>query len=173
MDKVIERRGMISGMAEAEARKYIPIITEDGCLWLVADQPNMADHVYYCAFDPKSQGFGGSTLTFQLVDGDSIDLQGPWHGNADSLFEDTGIDIRDTRLTYVVIARERTHDEHWRSVLKDILYEDKEPTMGIFHRGEVIAKEIANGIGHPVILYSESQGGSSEGPVRPDGEAHE
>jgi len=169
MDYMIEFQPMISGMGEAQSRKYIPLITEDGCLWLVADQPNMGDNVYYCSFDPRSRGFGGAILHFELVDGDSIGLPGPWHGNTESLFEDTGIDIRDTHLTFVVIAKSREF-QGYQCILKDVLYMDSEPTVGKFDRGDTIAKEWANKLGTPVACYRQSCGGSSNGMVYPDSE---
>ncbi len=167
MDYQIGKQQMISGRGEAESRKYIPLVTEEGYLWLVADQPNMGDNVYFCSFDPRSQGFGGATLHFELVDGSSIDLPAPWHGNTDSLYHDTGIDIRDTHLTFVVVARDREH-QGWQCTYKDVLYMDKEPMVGDFDRGEAIAKEWANKLGVPVMCYRQSAGGSSDGPVNPD-----
>jgi len=167
MDYKVERMGMISGMAEAESRKYIPLVCDRG-LWLVADQPNMGDNVYFCSFDPRSDGFGGAVLRFNLVDGGHIDLPGPWHGNTDSLFYDTGIDIRDTHLTFVVVAKDRDHEDG-QTIFKDVLYMDEKPTIGYFDRGEAIAKEWANKLGEPVMYYSESQGGSISCPVYPDG----
>lgn len=168
MDFKIENKGMISGRGDAEKRKYIPIVSDEGNLWLVADQPNMGDNVYFCSFSPKSQGFGGATLHFDLVDGGSIELQGPWHGNTDSLLHDTGIDIRDTHLTFVVVSKDRKH-EGWQCTMTDVLYMDDEPKVGLFDRGTTIAQEIANRFGSPVMCYRESQGGSSNGAVYPDG----
>jgi len=168
MDYKLEHQQMTCGSSEAESRKYIPLITKEGYLWLVADQPNMGDNVYFCSFDPKSDGFGGRTLHFELVDGTSIDLPGPWHGNTDSLFHDTGIDIRDTHLTFVVVAKDRKH-EGWQCTYTDVLYKDDEPKVGLFDRGEAIAKEWANKLKQPVMCYRQSQGGSSDGPVYPDG----
>ncbi len=168
MDYKLQHQQMVCGSSEAESRKYIPLITDEGYLWLVADQPNMADNVYFCSFDPKSKGFAGRTLHFELVDGDSIDLPGPWHGNSDSLYHDTGVDIRDTHLTFVVVAKDRVHDEDYNTIYKDILYMDKEPTLGLFDRGEILAKELANRLGHMVMCYRQSTGGSSDGPVQPD-----
>jgi len=54
------------------------------------------------------------------------------------------------------------------SIYKDVLYEDTEPTVGEFGRGKKIAKEFANKLGKTVYCYSQSQGGSSDGPVEPD-----
>lgn len=169
MNKTISRRhGMICGIYDAEVRKYHSLIDEDGALWLVADQPNMADNIYYCNFDLESQGFAGRTLHFEMVDGETIDLHGPWHSNSDSLFHKTGVDIRDTHITYVVIARNRSRDSAYNTVYEDVLYEDKEPTLGLFDRGDILAKELANKLGTTVYCYRESQGGSSDSAVHPD-----
>lgn len=167
---VVRRQPMICGSAEAEDREYTAIEGESGRIWLVADQPNAADNVYVSDPCPKSQGFAGRILTFKLKDG-FIRLQGPWHSNSDSLLADTGLDIRDQHLTFVVISKEREMGEHFEAIMKGILYIDPEPMLGSFKRGELAAKRFANSTGQPVWCYSESQGGSS-GPnlVSPDEE---
>ncbi len=166
MDYKLERLQMTCGSAEAESRVYIPIITDDGELYLIANQPNMADNIYSCSFDPRSQGFAGRTLHFDLVYGGSIDLLGPWHTNSESLLLRTGIDITDSHLTFVVIAENRTHGE-WDTIYTNVLYKDEHPTIGKFDRGKSIAEEIANKLNKPVFCYRKSTGGSSDSPVYP------
>lgn len=171
MDYIFERQPMISGQGEAVSKKYHGYVGKSGNIWLVADQPNSADNIYKTD-NPENKGkhgFGGATLKLSLVQGGEFLLKGGWHSNADGLFFDTGVDVRNKHETFVVISKERAYDsEHgYRTILKDVLYQDEAPQIGTFNRGEEIAKRLANELGHKVFLYSKSQGGSSCGPVDP------
>lgn len=166
-DYVIERQPMVCGSAEAESRKYHKYVGKSGKIWLVADQEDAASNVYVEG-GPNSDGFAGRTLTFSLVEGGEVSLKGPWHANSDSLFADTGVDVRDRVFTFVVISRDRKSGEHYESIMVDVLYRDEEPQLGSFHRGDVLARQWAKEIGAPVFLYSQSKGGSSCGQVKPD-----
>lgn len=166
-DFVIGRLPMICGSAEAESRKYHKYLGKNGRTYLVADQPDAGANVYVEG-GPNSDGFGGRTLTFQLVDGGQVKLKGPWHTNSGDLFANTGVDVRDKHYTFVVISRRRESGEHYESVMVDVLYKDDEPQLGSFHRGDELARQWAREIGAPVFLYSASSGGSSCGQVKPD-----
>jgi len=163
---IIERQPMKCGSYEAEIRKYHKYQGKKG-IWLVADQPNAGDNIYFCNFDPKSQGFGGRTLHFNLVDGTEIDLPAPWHSNCDYLFRDAEVDIRDKHLTFVVIAKKREYNGR-QTIYKDIVYADSKPQIGYFNRGEQLAKQLAKQLSIMLFCYSESQGGSSSSPIYPD-----
>lgn len=163
---IIERQPMISGQGEAQSRQYHMHVGKSGRRWLVAVQEAAAENIYVEG-GPNSDGFGGATLTFPIEEGEPVVLKGPWHANADSLFQDTGIDVRDRHRTFVVVAKDR-HYENGRTILTGILHKDPEPQLGSFHRGDLIAREIARKLDCPVILYSQSSGGSSCGPVKPD-----
>ncbi len=164
-DFITDSYRMTSGRAEAAERKYHKHISGTDRIYLVADQPNAADNIYVSG-DEGSQGFGGSTLSFTLVDGTEMHLKGPWHTNSHLLKVDTGIDIQDKHETFVVVARDQEYVDG-RTILKDVLYQDAEPTIGFFERGKPIAQKYANELGVPVYLYSQSRGGSSCGPVKP------
>ncbi len=112
------------------------------------------------------RGFGGSTLSFTLEDGSVEKIQGPWHSNSEALYHDTGVDIRNRHLTYVIIAKNREFSNG--TTLVGILYKDEKPMEGDFHRGTIMAMGMAKKLGRPVVCYSESLGGSSEGFVYPD-----
>lgn len=164
-DFVTERKPMTCGSYEAEVRRYHKY---DGKLgtWLVADQPNAGDNIYFCNFDPKSQGFAGRNLHFTLVDGTEIVLPAPWHSNSQALFDDTGVGVRDRCLTFVVIAKERVPSGR-QTIYRGVVYADKEPQVGYFNRGETLAKRLTNQLGVMLYCYSESQGGSSSSPIYP------
>ena len=159
---------MICGSYDAKIRKYKLYIGKSGMRWLVAIQPNAADNVYVEG-GPNSNGFAGRTLDFILEDGKIISLKGPWHTNANSLFKDTGVDIRDKHLTFTVIGLDRTYtDRGYRTVIKDVIYKDEKPTIGEYYRGDKIAMRLAKELNRPVMCYSKSGGGSSCGFVYPD-----
>ena len=170
---IIGRQTMKCSSHEAEIRKYRWFKGKSGARWLVADQPNEGDNVYVEEMNPNGghgfQGFGGRTLTFPLINGGEIKLKAPWMSNSNALFNDTGHDVRNKHLTFVVIAKKRdTIGPHYNTRLSGILYKDDNWTIGLFDRGKHRAQMLANKLGHSIYLYSESQGGSSCGPVDPD-----
>lgn len=149
--------------------------TETGLVWLYpVNVPNPGDfiHVWNPAENrnrPSFQGYGGSTLTFELEDGTMFKCIGPWHSNSEALERSTGINLRDKHMTFVVISHERTSEKGtYRSVMKDVIYMDTEPTIGAFERGKEMAQTLANELDKEVYLYSKSSGGSSNGPVYPE-----
>lgn len=166
-DFIIQRQPMICGSAEAESRKYHKYLGKNGRTYLVADQPDAGANIYVEG-GPNSDGFGGRTLTFPLVDGGEVKLKGPWHTNSGDLFANTGVDVRDRHYTFVVISRRRESGKNYESIMVDVLYKDDEPQLGSFHRGDLLARQWAKETGAPVFLYSQSSGGSSCGQVKPD-----
>jgi hypothetical protein len=73
------------------SKKYIKL-TGKRWTWVIKENndPNSIHVQTTC-----TEGYGGRTLTFQLVDGSTLEMVGPWNGNADHLFEDTGYDVRE------------------------------------------------------------------------------
>jgi len=160
---------MICGQHEAQERKYKKLIGKSGRIWLVAVQDNPADNIYVSADSQENEpgyrgfrGYAGATLKFGLEDGATECLTGPWHTNCKDLFSDTGYDIRDKHLTFGAVSRKR--EKGW---LIDVLYIDKDWTLGAFERIHKIAQEFADKLNCEVYYYQESQGGSSCGPVKP------
>jgi hypothetical protein len=157
-DYATGRYEMICGSHDAERRVYRKYECKRG-VWLVAVQPNAAENVYF--HDPKdasSQGFAGRTLSFPLEDGTVYEAKGPWHSNADRLYKDTGIDVRNTHYTFVVLAMAR---DGWPTILRDVVYKDAQPVLGSFTR----YKELIKRYPQAQVYYSESSGGSSCGPI--------
>jgi hypothetical protein len=166
-DWVSEGYSMFSGQADAAERRYhlYPCRNGEGGVWLVADQPNAGENVYYHnpANDATSQGFGGSTLHFTLTDGSIYAAKGPWHGGAEGVFRDTGIDVRDTYYTFVVLGMKREHvgSGYGRTVIRDVIYKDAAPTLGRFDR----YKEFIRAYPQALVYYMSSKGGSSCGLI--------
>jgi len=159
-DYVIEAGGMKCGSYEAETRRYHKYECACG-VWLVSDQSNAADNVYFhCPSDTKSDGFGGRTLTFPLVGGGEYVAKGPWHGNSESLFIDTGVDVRATCLTFVVLAK-GCDWTYGRTIMRDVVYRDPDWSLGNFYR----YKELIRAHPEATHYYSGSQGGSSCAPI--------
>lgn len=170
MDYIIKNQPMICGSYEAEIRKYKKIIGKSGNVWLYAIQDNPADNIYVSG-DKNSDGFGGRTISFTLEDGTIEKLIGPWSTNADALYANTGVDLRDKYLTFVVIGRSRDTlliKNIYKSLMIDVLYIDDKPTIGEFERGEIIAKKLANKLKKTVFCYSQSSGGSVSSPIEPE-----
>ena len=104
-------------------------------------------------------------MTFELEDGSNIELTGPWHSNADSLFADTGVDIRDKYSTFVVIGKDMTFNP---DIMVDVVYKDEKPMIGDFHRGVKLAMALSKQMNCILYYYSQSDGGSSISSVFPD-----
>ena len=174
-DFVIKPMPQVCASAEAESNKYHMVRQPNGYVFLWKDGPSAADNIYCGWDDPdkREEGFGGRTLTFDLVEGGSISLHGPWHTNADHLYRATKVDLRNQYSTFVVVAkyREYKHDENgYQTVYKDVLHQDEGWVISDFDRGNRIALKLANKLGHEVFCYQQSSGGSSDGPVYPESE---
>jgi len=130
----------------------------------------------HCSANPREnepgyqgfRGYGGSTLTFILEDGSQERMTGPWHTTAEALYEDTGVDIRNQYLTYVIVAKKRKLDEKYRTIYEDVVYQDKKPKIGKFHRGNFIAMKLAKKLKRKLYLFRQSMGGAMDSPVYPD-----
>jgi len=157
-------RPMISGIGEAESKKFKVIVGKSGKRWLYNDDVRGCGANVYVEGVKGSPGFGGSTITFQLVEGGELQLKGPWHSNCDSLYRDTGIDLRMRHITYGVIGLDRTYNRNsqlW--VIENVIYFDSAPVEGDFNRIEQLANEKAIELGREVAYYSQSHGGSTCG----------
>lgn len=158
---------------EAAKRLYHKAIGKNGTVWLYADQPNSGDNIY--SHQPKTtkanlaaQGFGGATLKFPLVDGTTYEATGPWHANAVAMYKDTGIDLRQTHLTQVIIGKSRDGQGGYsHGIIRDVFHKDDKPILGYFKRGDYLAAEIANRLGRVVVVSTFSSGGSCRKTVSP------
>lgn len=160
------------GMVSAQGRDTQPIyhvyVGKSGKRWLVPTNiPNPADHIIVEG-GPKSDGYGGATLTFKLDDGTTLDLTGPWHSNSNALLNDTGLDIRHKHRGTVGVALGLRRDpaghgtRNFYPTYTDLVYLE-EDTVGRF-AGDVLNKvgqEIANDLGETVYGFSQSTGGGS------------
>lgn len=167
-----EKNIMTSAKGDVATRRHHMVTGKSGKRWLYADEDNAASFIYVEG-GVGSDGFGGSTLTFQLVDGSEVKLKGPWHSNSRALLADTGIDLRNSHRTFVVIGEGRSYESNpnnlysSKTVIENVFYKDDEPIIGSFDRGRQMAQEIADEKGIRVFCYSRTNGGSSCGPVYP------
>lgn len=153
---------MFSGQGEAVAHTYNIHLGKSGRIWLVSTDCDCASNIYVQG-GPKSDGFGGAVLEFTLANGcDKIKLKGPWHSSSESLLFDTGVDARDRTLVFGVIGKGRDWKDG-RSVIKDLVYFDKEPTLGTFNRISDMAEAMAKEMNQQLFVYSATKGGSSCG----------
>lgn len=112
-------------------------------VWLVpTNHPSPGDEVYYDPQTGTSEGFGGSTLSFPLEDGSAHRAQGPWHGNSDDLYRDTGLDLREQHSLRCVIGLAWDHKaQPW--TIQDVIHQDSDWMVGNFDRHIQLAKELA------------------------------
>jgi hypothetical protein len=158
---------MISGQGEAVSRPLKVATAANGTRWLYNDDLPNAGAFIYVEGGPNSQGFGGSTIPFKLVDGTTLELKGPWHSNSDALFKSTGIDLRERHVTWGCIGTERDYTNS-RSTIRGLLYFDPEGGLeGPFNRIETMANAMAKERDVKLCYFSGSHGGSSCGFTRP------
>lgn len=161
-----EMRSAHSYVTDAIWKKHIG---KSGKIWLTL--ANGSADMMLVEGGPNSRGFGGATLQCKLEDGTIQELTGPWSSNTESLFADTGIDLRNKIITWGVIGRWRdfprtTRIDH-RNIIGGLIEFDSEPTAGIFERIETRARELAYQRDEILFYYSQSFGGSSCGSVLP------
>ena len=155
-------RPMTCGQSELTSRQYKKIVGKRGN-WYVAIQENAADNVYFASRSKeRSDGFGGATLSFLLEDGTIDKVQGPWHSNSDSLFEDTGYDIRNQYFTQGIIAKTEVCSKMGQEEYTDVLHYDEVGVLGKFKRIEDLAQELANKHNCKVYYAVKSSGGGSK-----------
>jgi len=182
---------------EEPGKKYVPsrehglkyfVVQGAARVWVYPDCPNPADYVHQSASLRELEqgyfgfmGYGGASLKFELVpnqrlvegpgvkyESDSVlVLRAPWHSNSEEMYQDTGIDIRDGSLTYVVVSEghEPLPYSMWGK-LTYVLYQDPDGgIVGPFGRGDGIAGSWAQKLGKAVYRVSISMGGGVGGWV--------
>jgi len=164
----VNTQHMKSGQGEAVKHIYNVHRGKSGRLWLVAfNVPNCADHLYMQG-GVGSDGFGGVKLEFDITNGDSITLKGAWKVGAESLYQDTDIDVRNLYFGTVVIGRGIERPKPYTTIVKDVVFQ--ETGLGSFPwpRAEEKAQELANELGEKLYYYGESEGGASSHFVEPE-----
>ena len=137
---------------------------KSGNTWLVPAitvLPNRADHIYVTAYpDPEKtgKGFAGAIMHMPLLTGRDFILRGGWHSRADALLEDTGLDVRNSRLTYGAVGLHRSG-----SWLVGLLHYDESPQLGYHDRIPQLAQKLANERNESVFYSFLSAGGGASG----------
>lgn len=108
--------------------------------WYVPLIPNAGDWIHRT--DPDEQGHGGARISFELEDGTTDRVRGPWHEDPRALREDTGLNLRNLSMTRVNV----------RIGQGKLIYEENEPVMGERGRGLRIGEQLANLHGEPVTV---------------------
>jgi hypothetical protein len=151
------------GFAHVATQKiYKKIETKSGHTWYIPVNTKYQVENIHVANNLNRNGYGGSTLHFMLEDGTKEPVKGPWHSNADSLFKDTGIDLRNTYLTWGIIGRNFGKD-YANPTIEDVLYIDKQWCQGSFYRIEYLANKMAKQLNKNLVFFSQSCGGSVSG----------
>jgi len=147
---------------------YKVVIGKSGKRWIIPVNGNSkASDIHVEAEkieqDPnyrEFQGYGGATLTWPLENGESVSLKGPWHSNSDSLFSDTGIDLRKESMTIGIVALNRRSLKLNDYAFSDVLHQDLQWTPGDHTRIGQIAQEYANKLNKKVYCAYKSLGGA-------------
>ena len=133
-------------------------------LWMVAaNRKNLADHIYVgYPYDTKSEGFAGRWLVFNLVDHEkAVTLQGPWHSNADALYEFTNVDVRDKHYVQFV-AGKTFKNVGSRRILTDILYYE-DPDIRGYNDHKAVLRRLFEESRCDIRYWHGGSGGSTSG----------
>lgn len=196
----VPQYSMISGQGEYQSKEWLKIEAKRG-IWLVLPNREASQIIFWRDTKGTSQGFGGSTLKFKIIgelfkptpeniaqelsqainppeweerlfdEPETLELQGPWGSNTESLFQDTGYDIRDRIKSWGCIGRGRSWDKGnnpnatSRTIIEDLVYFDTEPQHGKYDRIQKLAEQLSNERQETLFYYQETFGGSSSGPV--------
>jgi len=127
--------------------------------------PHPATEVHFHApGSTSSQGYGGRKMDFTLDDGSVEHTQGPWHGSAESLLQDTGVDMQDKYLTFCVIG---TGHERNPERVTGVLHQDVDYVVSEFDRPQKLAQQYADRLRKSVYLWAATAGGGRMCWVRP------
>lgn len=154
--------------AQSEA-PYRMVKSKSGRAWFYRDG-KFAANAIYADGGPGSEGMGGRTCRFELEDGTHYDSIGPWMGNADTLFRETGVDLRDKYASRLILARKREYPKgqyYDRPDMIDVVHFEEEFVEGTFDRANILAQEIANKMGEKLCCFIETSGGSQSFHVTP------
>lgn len=87
--------------------------------------------------DGDQEGSGGRTISYEMMDGDTVSLKGPWNSNPKDLLEQTGIDLTKMSYSFGLVFKTRQDALDFQNG-KDVepVLSDKEWTLGEFDGGE-------------------------------------
>lgn len=133
-------------------------------LWMVgANFVAPADHIYVgYPYDTKSQGYAGRWLVFPTTDDMTISLQGPWHSNADALYEATGVDVRGQHYVQLVVGLSRYNGPSYRTTLTDIVYFG-EPGVRGYNDYKAVLRRLYEQYHQDLYYWHGGSGGSTYG----------
>lgn len=164
---------MISAISEAGSKIWTKYIGKSGKIWLLP-KGEAENSMVIVEGEPGSQGFGGREMHFDLDDGTTIMLKGPWSSNHDSFFRDTGVDRRACYRTWGCIGRHRDHVTYTGRydsgimTICDLVYFDPEGgVIGEYDRIENLAKQMAFERDEILFKFQGTYGGSSSGCIMP------
>ena len=92
--------------------------------------------------DGDMEGSGGRTLSYEMMDGDTVSLKGPWNTNPKDLLEQTGIDLTKMSYSFGLVFRTRQEALDF-SAGKDVapVMSDDQWKLGEFDGGEKRMKQ--------------------------------
>lgn len=160
-------QSMISGEPDSDI-KFVKQITGD-TIWLYPAEimPNASEYIYAREIHNEgSQGFGGRIIPFEMADGSTYELKGPWKTSPDGLYRATGVDYRATTLTRGIVAGYRSYGRGGAPDLYvDVLHYDEAPVMGTYNRVDLIADALVQEFRRDLVIAMISRGGGHAGNV--------
>lgn len=151
---------------------YQPPVAGTRGLWFIpSNVPNPADGLLV-ETDNKT-GYGGAIFNLECTDGSIHTIKGPWHSNPESLFHDTGIDLRDKHLVSTIIGDDfLTRDFNAPPTFNTIFLEKRESIEDFYQYLKDAERIMQEKNLTQVAVYHETPGGWSTSFVDADDLAH-
>ena len=151
--------------ARGEAESYLNNrIIKGNNIWYYHDGKDAGDQIY-CS-TPNKQGMGGATTSMSTKDG-IFEETGIWHSNSKSLYDATGVDLRNNhKLSYAICLEPQDQGHYQPYSIKQVLVV-KNNLITYFDEGRDKAQELANELNKKVFLLTNMTGGGSAGWVKP------
>lgn len=130
-------------------------------MWFVPSDTKFAADDIWMWNKNNQNGISGQTREFLLAPGTTITVKGPWLSNAEHLFKETGVDLRERHAVKLKVRR---------IVGKELLYQDHDWVAGSIESSRAIAQEIANHDAVRVEAEIETAGGGVTFLLTPDSE---
>lgn len=157
---------MTCGLSDVNVVKYKMEKDNGGGVWLFGDCPDFADHTYHGYTDRQQNGFAGRHITFDLSDGGSVTLKGPFKCRPPKHMD---AKVMTRGVIGTSISRHPDLQDYFGNltIYHGVLHLDRDWILGEFNRIENLAQEIANERNKEIWYRCESRGGSHSGAKQP------
>ena len=134
---------------EIQNKLFNKVIGKNGRTYLYNGNPSSI----YVESDNK--GMSGRTVSYAIAEGETLELEGPWHTNTRELFEQTGIDLENMFYSFGLVFKTREEALDFQAG-KDVrpLFFENEWKLGSFNGAEDRIKNHLAKVGHSIVTIN-------------------